>query len=369
MQTFQPDLDWFDGFARYLGGAQEIERKARECGAFQRARRVKSAFDLVRLALMYGPGGLSLRGLAAAAEADGVAQISDPAVFKRLHKSADFIEALCCDALAFAEKAVARPEPRPDGEAPASRPLRLVDASRLEGPNGRCWRLHMAYDPRAARILEAKITAMKAGESLRRFCPQPGDIVIADRGYAQPEGLRQAVEAGADVIVRVTWNSLKLTDIQGRPLDWLALLGRARDCQTLEIPVLVNKPRGRFAPFPMRLLVIKKPPEAAEKARGQALRANQKDQRKRIDPRTLESADFLMLLTSLPAEAFPIGAVAELYRVRWQIELAFKRLKSILHIDQLPAKSDEIARTWLHAHLLLALYADHIQDVLDVFSP
>jgi len=368
MQTFQPDSNWFDEFARYLGGAEEIERKARECGAFQRARGVKSAFDLVRLALMYGPGGLSLRGLAAAAEADGVAQISDPAAFNRLRKAADFIEALCRDALAFAQK---DPPPGQDGEAPLARPLRLVDGSRLEGPNGRCWRLHMAYDPRAARILEAKITPMKVGESLRRFRPQPGDIEIGDRGYAQPDGLRETVEAGADLIVRVTWNSLKLTDRQGRPLDWLALFARARagDCQTLEIPVLVNKPRGRFAPLPMRLCLIKKPPEAAEKARSQALRANQKDQRQRIDSRTLESADFLMLLTSLPAQTYAIGVVAELYRVRWQIELAFKRLKSILHIDQLPAKSDEIARTWLHAHLLLALYAEHVQDILDVFSP
>jgi hypothetical protein len=133
--------------------------------------------------------------------------------------------------------------------------------------------------------------------------------------------------------------------------------------------VLVKKPRGRFKPLAMRLLIIAKSPEAADKARNKALRANQKDQRKRIDPRTLESADFLMLVTSAPVDEFPPERVAELYRARWQIELAFKRLKSLLHIDHLPAKSDETARTWLHAHLLLALYADHVQGALDEFSP
>lgn len=363
MHHLQLDAAWRKKFVAFLGGEEEIERKAREFKAFRRTRGVKSAFDLVRLALMYGPGGLSLRALAAAAEADGVAQISDPAAFERLRKAADFLEALCRDALGL------RGERAHEGEAAKPRPLRLVDASRLEGPHDRCWRLHMAYDPCAARIVEAKITPTKVGEALGHFDPRPGDIVIADRGYAQPEGLRRVVEAGADVIVRVTWNSLKLTDAQGHPLDWLALLERARSGQKLELPVFVRKSRGRFSPLPVRLLLIKKPDEAAEKARSQALRASQKDQRKRIDQRTLESAEFLMLVTSLPVEEFALDRVAELYRLRWQIELAFKRLKSLLHMDQLPAKSDEMARTWLHAHLLFALYTGHLQDVLDVFSP
>jgi hypothetical protein len=44
--------------------------------------------------------------------------------------------------------------------------------------------------------------------------------------------------------------------------------------------------------------------------------------------------------------------------LRWQIELAFKRLKSILHIDRLPAKDPDLARAWIYAHLLLALLLD-----------
>jgi IS4 transposase len=44
--------------------------------------------------------------------------------------------------------------------------------------------------------------------------------------------------------------------------------------------------------------------------------------------------------------------------MRWQIELAFKRLKSLLNIDRLPAKNPHLARAWLNAHLLLALLID-----------
>jgi hypothetical protein len=42
----------------------------------------------------------------------------------------------------------------------------------------------------------------------------------------------------------------------------------------------------------------------------------------------------------------------------WQIELAFKRLKSILHLDRLPAKDPDLAHAWITAHLLLALLID-----------
>jgi IS4 transposase len=76
-------------------------------------------------------------------------------------------------------------------------------------------------------------------------------------------------------------------------------------------------------------------------------------------------AGFLMVLTSLPADV-GIDEVLAAYRVRWQVELAFKRLKSLLGLDRLPAKSRALARSWLLAHLILALLIDDLtQEVLD----
>lgn len=74
----------------------------------------------------------------------------------------------------------------------------------------------------------------------------------------------------------------------------------------------------------------------------------------------------MFIATSLDAQDYPPAKVLELYRMRWQIELAFKRLKSLLNIDRLPAKQHNLARTWLYAHLLLALLIDDItQQLLD----
>ena len=76
----------------------------------------------------------------------------------------------------------------------------------------------------------------------------------------------------------------------------------------------------------------------------------------------------MILATSLPSEHYPAGEVLAAYRLRWQIELAFKRLKSLLHLDQLPTRTDQASRSWLLSHLILALLCDDAtQDLLGSF--
>jgi hypothetical protein len=80
----------------------------------------------------------------------------------------------------------------------------------------------------------------------------------------------------------------------------------------------------------------------------------------------LVAADYLVLLTTLDAADYPADRVIALYRMRWQIELAFKRLKSLIGIDKLPAKNPDLARAWLAAHLIVALLVDtRTSKVLD----
>jgi IS4 transposase len=118
----------------------------------------------------------------------------------------------------------------------------------------------------------------------------------------------------------------------------------------------------------MRLVVIPKPPDSMAR-RASAQWASRKDQRKQTNPLTLEAADHLILITALPAEVFSIACLGALYRLRWQIELAFKRLKSLLRIDRLPAKGDALASTWLHAHLFFALLIDAAAVEMGDFPP
>jgi hypothetical protein len=340
--------DAWTGIVSRLGGADAIAASARHHGAFQRSRGVKSAEDLLRLMLAYGPGGRSLRVAAAEAAALGIADVSDVALLERFRNCPEWLTALCETVLAR------RDAPAAQGFA---RSVRLIDGSRIEGPGKTCWRLHLCYDAGSKRIADFAVTSLDHGEKLDRVRLRAGDVYLADRGYPQPAALRQAREAGADVLVRLTWNSLRLLDETGQTLDWLSLFTTAAESGKLDMKVMVHKPRGRFEPLPLRLVILPKPPEIAETARETAQHAARKNQH-RVDPRTLAAAGHMILITSLDAAAFPPEQLATLYRVRWQVELAFKRLKSILHLDRLPAKDHDLARAWITAHLLLALLID-----------
>jgi Transposase DDE domain len=352
-------MEWSHIVVR-LGGAEALALSAREHGAFMRARGIKSAQDLLRLALMYGPGGHSLRSVAALAAAAGLADVSDVAILDRLIAAANWLEHLCKQQLArFADET---------GVKITQRPIRIVDGSRLEGPGDEVWRLHLCYDAGRGRIADAVITTTKEGERLDRLAVTPGEIRLGDRGFPQPNGIRNTLDQGADVLVRLTWNSLQLS-ANDKPIDWLELFDQAGQQGTVDMAVRVHKAHSQFEPIDMRLVVIKKPPAAAAKARVKARRASKKDQRRRIDPRTIAGADYVILLTSLAREEFPVDLIAALYRLRWQIELAIKRLKSILHIDRLPSKNPQLARAWLYAHLLLALLLDEIRAELGAIPP
>jgi hypothetical protein len=359
MEHAQLDSREWARIVAWLGGEDALALSAREHGAFIRARGVKSAVDVLRLALMYGPGGHSLRMLSAMSGTHGLADVSDVALMKRLRNAADWLEHLCAESLARVAQVV--------GAGVENRCIRIVDGSRLEGPGDRVWRLHVCYDAGLARITDAAITTTREGERLDRLAVTPGEIRLGDRGYPQPDGIKNVLAAGADVLVRLTWNSLQLTHADGKPVDWLELFKKAGAQGSLDLPIRVHKAHSRFEPLDMRLVIIKKPPAAAAKARAKARRASTKNQR-RTDPRTLAGADYIILLTSL-RERFSVDRLGALYRLRWQVELALKRLKSILHIDRLPAKDPDLARAWLNAHLLLALLLDATMAELDSISP
>src|SRR5215217_476912 len=294
-----------------MGGALALASSARKHKAFIRPRALTSAADLIRLAFMYGPGGYSLRELAAMAAADGIADISDVAVLQRLKRSADRLQSLCEESLGRAAKAIGA-----DGKG---RPIRIVDSSRLEGPGDRVWRLHLCYDAGHARIVDAAITTTTEGDRLDRLVVTAGEVRIGDRAFAKPDKVKNTLDAGADVLVRLSWNSLQLTDQDDRPIDWMGLFDQAAATGSLDMPVLMHKAHSRFDPIRLRLVLIKKPPAAAVKARAKARRASQKNQN-RIDPRTLAAADYVILLTSLGCEEFPVDRLGALYRLRWQIE-------------------------------------------------
>jgi Transposase DDE domain len=253
------------------------------------------------------------------------------------------------------------------------RTLRLADGTCVSKPGstGTDWRVHGVFDLGRGGFSHLELTDQHGAEALERGAPHPGEIRIGDRNYARAPVLRRfrAQSGGhADFIVRLGWNALQLTTPAGKPFDLIGYLQcLPPDLSPHEVNMRASIGRAEPA-LAVRLIVQRKAPEAAEATRS-ALRRTAARKGKALDPRSLIAADFMILATSLPKSGYSAKAILAAYRLRWQIELAFKRLKSLLHIDQLPTRTERGSRSWLYAHLILALLCDDLSQGFLESSP
>jgi hypothetical protein len=355
-------LDRYDELLRRLPATLDLDALAQQTKAIERKREIDTGANLLRLALARGPGGLSLSQTAAWASMLGLAEMSDPGVKYRLDKAVEFLDAVMARQLAA----------KAPGAAVrwAGRTLRLSDGSCFREPGAKTvsWRLHAVYDLGRGGFSHLELTDKHAGETVERGAPVAGEIRIGDRGFARAPSLHRFREQSAnqaDFIVRVGWNAFSLIGQDGADFDLIAHLGTlAVDMVPHE--VMVQTRVGPLDPaLPLRLIIQRKTPKATEAARAK-LRRQASRKQKELDPRSLIAAEYIILGTSLPAEGYPAEEVLAVYRLRWQIELAFKRLKSLLHMDQLPTRTERASRSWLISHLIMALLCDDLsQEFLD----
>jgi hypothetical protein len=354
--------DQFAELLERLPAGLDLDRLALETKAIQRKREVVDGATLLRIALARGPGGLSLRQTAAWASMLGIADLSNPGVKYRLNQATDFLAVLV-------ERLLAAKAPGAELRWPG-RTLRLADGTCVSKPGstGTDWRVHGVFDLGRGGFAHLELTDKHGAEALERGAPNPGEIRIGDRNYARAPVLRRfrAQSGGtADFIVRLGWNALQLSNPAGRPFDLIGYLPcLPPDSSPHEVNLRATVGRDEPA-LAVRLIVQRKTPEATEATR-LALRRAAARRGKALDPRSLIAAEFMILATSLPKSGYSAKAVLAAYRLRWQIELAFKRLKSLLHIDQLPTRTERGSRSWLYAHLILALLCDDLsQDFLE----
>jgi len=90
---------------------------------------------------------------------------------------------------------------------------------------------------------------------------------------------------------------------------------------------------------------------------------------KKIKADTLEFAEYVFVLATLNREILGTRESLDLYRARWQIELCFKRLKSLLQLGHLPKRSDESARAWIQGKLLTVMLIERLSEEARFFSP
>jgi len=336
---------------------------ARDTGAMQRARgEITSPEVLLQVLLLHVATGLSLKQAAARAQVQRLAAISDVGLLKRLRSSEAWLRELArrmFEASRFA---------RVTARAPEGRRLRAVDATTVEEPGatGTDWRVHYSISLPEMRCDFYEVTDDKGGETYKRIPVQEGDIILGDRGYCHREGAAYVLRQQGDVIVRLNSTSFPLLDAKrDAPFELLPHLRRLRGHQAGEWSVRFDADRKLW---PARLCAIRKSRHAAERAKKKILQQAAKKQ-KQVRPETLELAEYIYVLTSLAHHVLDARDVLDLYRARWQIELCFKRLKSLFRLGHVPKRNDASARAWIEGKLLTVLLIERLLNEAHFFSP
>ena len=335
---------------------------ARETGALKGLRKDKSVDALLRTLLLHLACGHSLRETVVRARKANLADLSDVALLKRLRKSGDWLHALCV--ALFREQGMAM-------SADGGFQVRAFDATTVKEPGrtGALWRLHYSVRLPSLACDFFKLTASEGrgtGEAFSQFPVGEGDFVLADRAYSTAAGLHHVVSAGGHVTVRVNTGSLSLRTRDGAPFDLLAHVTTLKRVGSVRSwPVLAV---GDGIAVPGRVCAIRKTQEAIRLAQ-RKLRKEAGRKGKQVRPRTLEFARYVIVFTTFPEAAFSAAQVLEWYRTRWQVELVFKRFKSLAQLGHLPKYDDESAKAWLYGKLLVALLVEQLIRHASTVSP
>jgi len=358
----QPDLtqelvgDEWDVVRQFL--PEGWSEQAHKTGAWRRSPRAfKDPDTLLRVLMMHLAAGYSLTETATRARQSGLAHVSSVAVHKRLRACEEWLRWLAdCE-----RSLLGREAPRME------RRLRAVDATVIcePGSTGTDWRLHYSINLADLQCDFFELTDVHGGETWRRVPVEAGDVLLGDRVYANPAGVAHVVNGGGDVLVRLNPHTLPLYDAAGAEVNVFKAIRMLKVGKTLDLPAWVKCKTG--ASIPGRLIALRR---SAEAARIECRRIKQKasKQQKNVSRLRLQLARYFLLWTTLPS-TYSASEILSFYRWRWQVELGFKRLKSLMGLGHLPKKDPATARAWLHGKLLTSLLVERIIQAANSFSP
>ena len=336
------------------------EEKAKELGALLRCRGFADAGALLRTLLIHLADGCSLRETVVRAKYGEVASISDVALLKRLKASGEWLRWLAAQTMAtWVEK-------QPSAIFGSDLNIRVIDGSCVQEPGstGSTWRIHYSICLPSLQCDEVYVTSPKVGESFKQFTVHPGDLFLADRGFAHRAGIGHVIDGGGNVLVRLNLTNIPLLGADGNPFSLLANLRTLAGTEMGDWDVWVAHNNTLI---PGRVCAIKKNKPDTEKARRKVLMDGSRKGHL-VRPETVESAAYVFVFTTLDRRFNPT-TILEIYRGCWQIELTFKRLKSIIGLGHLKKTDLEAAKAWIHGKLLVAFLIEALIVAAERFSP
>lgn len=337
------------------------QQMALQSGAVRRWREFSSPDLLLRTLLLHVARGYSLRETVLHARLSKWAKVSDVALLKRLRSSEEWLRTLCLELLR--ENFTYRIDQS------ISPTIRIVDGTIVKEPGKTASQWRVLYSIRLPTLMcdFFEVTATigdGTGESLNRLPVKPHELIVADAGYCSVAGIECIHQRGADVLVRLNPQSFVAYSPNGRRISLLSRLRTlSRVGQSAEWKVVL---RGQNVAFAGRLCALRKSEFAIQQAHRRLQRRASKKQMI-TQPGTLEFAKYVLVFTTRSGGS--TVDVLRTYRMRWQIELVFKRLKSLAQLGHLPKHDDHSSRAWLYGKLLVTLLAQKVIGVGHNISP
>ena len=336
---------------------KELPENYEEKCAVQRWRGVRNPADLMMLNMIHLLNGTSLMEISEIARTARLGEMSDVAYMNRLAQCNDWFVSISQTLLRESMEDYRQPDWL------EGRTVAAVDASDVveKGRSRRTYRLHYMLDIFKMAGLGCKITGQSTGETLTNFDIEPNMLVIADRIYSTVKGMAHCLGAGADYLLRMRKNSFKTCDENGNKLDILKLLKEAENDQYADFEAFAVNKEGRS--IPVRICAKRKTPEQIERTMKQL---KYRERKTGVTGEAKLFNEYIVVVTSL-REEITAEHILDLYRFRWQVEMYFKRLKSILDFGELPKKKPENSMAWLTGKLMIALLIERV--IAKSFSP
>jgi len=331
----------------------ELLELARSCKAFVRSRKVHSVLELMRIVFLYCGQDKSLREVAACHAALSET-ISDEAISRRLLNSKVLLRTLLSSLLSQAQRATSLP----------GRRVLAIDATHVSGPGakGTEHRIHACVNLHLLEVIALSLTDGTVAESLDHFVLVDGDIVLIDAGYCHRAAFYSAAAKGVALIGRFNPYGFPCTHATTGvgftgPLWAKELKGQAPGT-IRAIPVKFSGGHPGDEEIQVEILAYALPEEAANRRRQQYRQERARHKKAPLEEMLVLRGFVLVLSMLKPGEVEPKQVLAW-YRRRWQVELVFKRWKSLLDVDELRARwGKELTHVWLHGKLLYTLMLD-----------
>ena len=328
------------------------EQASTDTKALERKREIKTPVDLMRLVLIYLTGGYSQLEMSVLASKLGIAKLSDTAFLKRFAKCKDWLSWI-----------VSQIVPKPIIEYTslskfAQYQIVALDASDVteKGRSGRTFRLHYAIDLLKMCSLSYKITSQKIGETLSNFDIKENWLILADRIYGTLTGIECCLKSKANFVLRLRHNAFNLYDEHGKAIQLLDRLKDVTSDTAISIDVFAKLPTLGLTK--LRVCATRIPDDKLTKVAQRNKRRASKKQ-VTVSNEALAMSNYLVVITALQSNILAEDIVS-LYRYRWQVEIYFKRLKSILDFGNVPLHREDSIHTWLNGKLLISLLIEQM---------